>query len=165
MSDMKLKFGVVTEVDKRGRHKVKFPDENDLVSDWLPGSQDETVGTQSYKTFEIGTNVAVALDENASAGIVLTSFYADGDTPPAEQTGIWGRKFADGGEVWYDTNSGNLSLISSTSITVSVGGSSLTIDSSGIKIKGDVEIDGDLKVKGSTDLKSTKINGVTQTGS
>jgi len=95
--------GIVVAVDeKSGKVRVQFPDRDDLVSDWLPVMQEFCVGNQQYRLPDEQTQVAVLMDENYEAGVVLGAIYSDCDPPPVTNRDLYYRRFKDGTVIQYD---------------------------------------------------------------
>ncbi len=165
MRNAPFKFGIVSDLDaSKGRAKVTLPDENGISTAFLPIIQEETVNNPSSKTISIGSHVLVALDEKGNTGAIIGPYYPDGETPPAGEE-VWMRQMSDGGFIAYDPEAGSYHVKATSKIFLEVGGHHITIDGGGIRLKGNVSIEGNLNVSGATDLKATKINGIPQSGS
>ena len=162
MKNSPFKFGIVCD-EKNGRYKVHLPDEGGMPTVFLPVIQEETVSNQSSRGLAIGSHVAVLLDDAGNTGIIIGPYYEDGNTSPGDK-GMWIRRMSDGGVIVYDPGSGSFTVKATSTLHLEVSGNIITIDGSGIHITGDVTINGDLDVTGATDLKDTKINGITQVG-
>lgn len=152
---MVYKIGHITSVDPaKGLAKVKFDADNDIVSGWLPILQTNTLSNKESRTFDVNEHVVVMMDENCEDGVIMGAIYSDSDTPPGESgKDIWMKTFNNGTKIKVDR--------SSNEIEINVG-------SGKVKITGDVEIAGKLKV--SSDIESTtgsieaKVGEVTATG-
>lgn len=150
------KIGHITSVDpEKGFAKVKFEEDNNIVSDWLPVIQGNTKDNKDSKTFDINEHVVVLIDQNLEMGVILGAIYSSDNTPPGESgKDIWMKTFKDGTKIKYDRSGKELN------VEIASGGK--------IKLTGDVEITGKLKV--SSDIESTtgsieaKVGEVTATG-
>lgn len=82
-----LHFGVISEIDAPGcRARVHFQGD-DFVSDFLPVGQSGTLTDKGYKMYDVGEHVAVLMDENAEAGVILCAIFSEGEQPDAPATG------------------------------------------------------------------------------
>lgn len=97
------KRGIVEEVDAAtARVRVKFLEEQGLVSGWLEVLQTSTLGDRDYALPPKGCQVAVLLDDAEEAGCVLGAVYSQTDPPPATVATKRVVQFADGCRVEYD---------------------------------------------------------------
>ncbi|WP_300540311.1 phage baseplate assembly protein V [uncultured Nocardioides sp.] len=139
-----IRVGTVEEFDGgKAAVRVRWGPDDDSVSDWLPivqlGSKDVTIWAPPV----VGSQVTVLSEGGDTArGLVMPGPYA-GNAPD------------DRGEAVRLTMPG---------LDLEIAGGVATVTVSTAKFVGNVEVDGDLKVTGSTDLTSTKINGIEQAG-
>lgn len=127
------KTGLVVE-SKPGFARVQFPDLDGLVSDWLPTAQRKTSGDRDVSTLDKGTQVGCLLDEHFESGIVVGAVYSDADLSPTASGDVHHIAFSDGSFVEYD-RAGHM-------LTAKVGGCTVTVTGTGIKVTGgDVEAD------------------------
>jgi phage baseplate assembly protein V len=139
---------------------VTSPDRG-FQSGYLIALQRNTIGHQDYYVPVPGEAVWVLMQgKSLNRGLILGSAYTDGCPPPFNSTTVRGMKFADGSYIIYDTSgSGNYQLNLVGKVTATVGGSltatvsgAVTLKAPTIKLDGNVEITGTLKVDGVTTL-------------
>ena len=127
------KTGIVV-ASRSGFARVRFPDADGLVSDWLPVVYPKTLKDKSIWTLDAGEQVACLMDGWMEDGCIVGAIYSDADAPPAVGPGVFRTQFADGGAVEYDRDSGALAVnvMGNASITVSgsamIKAASATID-------------------------------------
>lgn len=77
--------GIVTRTEPAtGRVRVRFPDRDDVESWWLEVGQPKTLHDKVYWMPDVGEHVAVLMDENGEAGVVLCALYSSADPPPVD---------------------------------------------------------------------------------
>ncbi len=151
----KMKRGIVVE-GRGSQVRVQFDDSDGVISPWLDVAQGSTIGKQAFRRFKPGELVRCYMDRKGESGEVLHAIYNDENPAPADSDDVVHFVMPDGSSVVWEM--GKLTA-------TGVGGASVTLEGGKIMIDGDVEIGGNLKVAGETDLKNTKINGIPQVGS
>lgn len=166
--------GIVVAVDEQSaRVRVKFPDLDELVSDWLPVMQEFCVGNQAYRLPDIDTQVVCLMDARLEAGTVLGAIYSDADPPPVADIDLYYRRFLDGTIIQYDRQNhrlladvkGEVELIATGNTTATIGGTLVaevtgetTVTTPKCTINGDVVINGTLdtsgKITGGADIQA-----------
>lgn len=127
------KTGIVVNA-KPGFVKVRFPDLDDLVTDWIPTSHEATMGARSVRTMDIGTQVGCVMDEHFEDGQVIGARYSDADPSPVTDPNIVHQDWGEGAS--YDFNRATGTLV------VVLGGMTLTLSAAGLDIQGgDVKAD------------------------
>lgn len=148
-----IKRGIVVE-GRGGQVRVQF-ENDDAISPWLDVMQGTTSGAQVFRRPKPGSLVVCALDRNWESGTVLGATYSDTNPPPRDSDDVLAIVCDDGSRIDVDTSSGAVDIALSTGFKLAWSGTDLTIT-------GKVRIVDDLEVTGQTDLKATKINGITQ---
>lgn len=109
---MGLKFGVVCAVDAaRAVVRVKFADNEDLESWWLPVAAPFTLANKAYLLPQEGEHVACLMDENCEAGVVVGAIYSEADKPPVDEASKFHILFEDGTALEYDTKAHHLKAL------------------------------------------------------
>lgn len=144
---MKLRYGVISNVDySKGLAKVKF-EEDGIVSGWLslvvPGSKD----TKFSFPLAINEQVAVAMDEHLDRGVILGAFYHRGKQP-AITGGKFGVEFPGGNRVEFDPGSNKLTIVASGDVEIT----------GDVKITGDLTTTGKVEANGEVTAKKTSTN-------
>ncbi|MCG7518851.1 phage baseplate assembly protein V [Ruegeria sp. Ofav3-42] len=154
MQSDQMKRGIVVE-GRGSQVKVRFEDNDQVISGWLDVAQRSTAGMKVFTRPKPGSQVACLLDANRESGVVLGALYSDADPAPAGGDGTAHFEMPDGSTVIWE--GGTFSINHASGIVLSISGGKLVV-------QGDLEVTGDLTVTGQTDLKATKINGITQVG-
>jgi phage baseplate assembly protein V len=129
-----FKIGLVAEA-KPGFARVRFPDLDDLVSDWLPVAHGATLGNRQVSTLDVNSQVGCLLDDHFETGMVVGAIYSDVDAPPTTSGDETAYHFGQADKMVYDREAQVL--------TISVGGCTVTVDGDGITVTGgDVKADG-----------------------
>lgn len=149
-----FKRGIVVE-GRGAQVRVRWEDNDEAISGWLDVSQVASSGMKFYSRPAPGSLVACLVDQNRESGVVVGALYNDQDAAPADSAETLHMEMADGSVLSYA--GGVLTFAHAGGAVIEVAGSSVTIT-------GDCTLDGNLTVKGNTDLEDTKINGVTQVG-
>ncbi len=138
------KTGIVQEVnDSLVVARVLLPDEDNMVTWWLQIMQPKTFGDQYLWLPDVGQEVAVMMDEQFEAGIVIGSFYSEKNPPPKSGAGIFHVTFKDGAVIEYDRSAHLLKAI------LPEGGKGELTCPAGLTITADkTTINGDLAVNG-----------------
>lgn len=156
-----LKFGLVTEVDPATcRVKVRLPDMDGMVTDWLPVNQRKTQDDKTFDLPDIGEQATVLLDGRGEDGVVLGSTYSSVDKPPDNMTGdMTHRQYKDGAIFHYDREQHKATVIlpEGASIDVTVPGGVANIDMGGgtatIKATGGITLEGPVTIKGNLSVQ------------
>lgn len=136
-----LKFGVVTHVDPAtARVRVRFEDQDDTLSYWLPVLKPKTLQDKFYCLPDINEHVACLMDEHFEAGVVLGAIYSDADAPPVTNKDKTHIKFSDGTVIEYDRTTHKL--------TADIKGSAEIKATGNISITGDVVVTGNITATG-----------------
>ncbi len=149
-----MKRGIV--VDGQGsRVRVRFDDNDQMVSGWLDVVQRSTAGMKVFTRPKPGSQVVCLMDANREAGVVLGAVYSDADPAPTGNEGTVHFEMPDGSTVIWD--GGTFTINHASGIVLSIAGGRLVV-------QGNLEVQGDVSVTGQTTLANTSINGVNQLG-
>lgn len=110
-----FKNGVVEE-SKVGWARIRFPDVDDLVTQWLPVGFSKTQDDKEYWTLDEGEQVKCLMDDRLEDGVVLCAIYSEVDVPPTDNPEKKGILFKDGGMIEYDRETGVMTLKATTKI-------------------------------------------------
>lgn len=130
---------IVEAVDPAtARVRVRFPDADGMVSWWLEVLQQRTLGDRSYWMPDVGEAVAVLMDEQDEAGVVLGAIYSSADPPPVASADKRHTVHKDGAVFEYDraTHTWTVAVPAGGRIAISVGGASLVMDDAGVRLVG-----------------------------
>lgn len=133
--------GIVSAVDPAtARVRVRFPDADDMESFWLEVMQHRTLtgGDRAYWLPDPGEAVAVLMDEQDEAGLVLGAIYSTADPPPVTTADKHHVTHKDGAVFEYD-RAGHVLLVSVPAggrIELRVGGVSIVLDDAGVRVRG-----------------------------
>lgn len=98
-----FKTGVVTEVSTaKCAARVQFPDNDGVVSFWLPLLQHKSLKDRYYFVPDVNEHVACLLDDNGEAGVILGAIYSEADAPPVDSADKYHVTFEDGTILEYD---------------------------------------------------------------
>jgi len=129
-----LKFGIVTNVDPTTcRVRVKFADQGELISPWLPVLQQKTFQDKFYFLPDLNEQVACLMDERLEAGVVLGAIYSEADTVPVTSKDKFHVKFADGGSIEYDKINHKLTITGDVIVHGNITASGDVADQGGAK--------------------------------
>lgn len=133
--------GIVSAVDPAtARVRVIFPDADDMESYWLEVMQPRTLATgdRSYWLPDEGEAVAVLMDENDEAGVVLGAIYSTADPPPVTSRDKHHVVHKDGAVIEYDRAAHvyRVSVPAGGRLELSAGATSLVLDDNGASLKG-----------------------------
>ena len=143
-----LHKGYVTNIDNNGRVRVKFPELNGMVSDYLPVIKSHSKNDKDGNFLEIDEEVYCAMDEHCEDGIVLGAYNTDSSPLPINDRNKKYYTFSDGTHIEYDK--------STHTLTADVKGIA------NIKAK-TVVIDGDLIVNGNVSDKAGTMQKIRDT--
>lgn len=80
-----LKVGIVVEnLAKKGRIKVRFDDQDRVITRWIPTPHLNTLKDKHYHHIPKNTQVAVLMDDHMEDGLILASIYSDPDPVPVD---------------------------------------------------------------------------------
>lgn len=134
---MKLRFGIVSNVDNsKGLVKVKF-EEDGIVSGWISRVHGNTKGTKFSVPLDINERVVVAMDEHLERGVVLGAFYSKADAPSLTG-GKYGIVFPGNNKVEYDPGTNKLTVVASGNVDIT----------GNVKITGKLEVTGNIDANG-----------------
>lgn len=153
-----VRCGRITKVktDKSIAATVTYPDRA-FQSQYMVVLQRNTIGYQDQYVPVAGEAVWVLMQgKSLNRGLILGSAYTDGCPPPWNSQTIRGMMFPDGSYIIYDTaGGGNYQLNMAGKVTATVKGDlnatvngTTTLTCPTIKLAGNVEITGTLKVDG-----------------
>lgn len=133
--------GIVKAVDPAtARVRVEFPDADGMVSYWLEVAQRRTLaaGDRDYWMPDVGEAVAVLMDEQDEAGVVLGAIYSSADPPPVSSADKRHTVHKDGAVFEYDraTHTWTVSVPAGGRIAISIGGSSIVMTDAGVRVSG-----------------------------
>lgn len=98
-----MKIGVVTAVDSAtARCRVRFADQDNVESFWLPVLHHKTGQDKGYWLPDPGEHVCCLMDDNAEFGCILGAIYSDADQPPVNSQDKYHVRFKDGTWIEYD---------------------------------------------------------------
>jgi phage baseplate assembly protein V len=129
-----FRVGLVKQQDPQGaRVRVMFPDHDQMVSYWLPIVVFKSQDDKAYWLPDLGEQVVCMMDEYDEAGAVLGAIYSVADTPPVQSADKCHVSFKDGATFEYDrsTHKFAMSLPSGSTMSISLNGASIAIDTSG----------------------------------
>lgn len=146
--------GIVTELKASAAMvKVKFPDEDGMVSDWLPVLLPFTLGGRAYWLPRVNSQVVVLLDEHGEDGVVMGGIYSSADPAPSCNADAFHVELEDGTAITL--TAGKIIATTPGDIEATAGGN-LTANVSG---NASATIGGslDVQVSGSATLKAASI--------
>ena len=140
--------------DTRCNVRVQFLDKDGFVTKPIPVLQPGGLNSGSFYCPEVGDDVNVQFGPNGETGdaYVNGSFYNVGNPPPTTDPNDRRTRFKDGAVFNYNQESHILSIDTPGPITIKTSGpvtleaDTVTIKASKIRIEGEVEIEGSLKV-------------------
>lgn len=110
MNGFQLKYGIVSET-KKGFVRVKFEEDDGIVSDWLPVLVRRSKTDKESWQMEPNEHVVCLVDCYCEEGVCLGAIYNEEDTPdPGEAAGKFRKLFSDGTLIEYDKNSKKLTV-------------------------------------------------------
>ncbi|WP_310620880.1 phage baseplate assembly protein V [Flexibacterium corallicola] len=139
--------GMVKEV-KGGRIKVNFGDEDDNTSFWMSANQRGTGANKSWSMPNVGEQVNCLVDWDGEDGCVLGAVWNAEDKAPTSDNDLEHTVYASGLEVTVSRSSGNMTIKNAKNVvveakTITAKADSFTVEADSIKLKGNVEIEGD----------------------
>lgn len=131
------KRGIIVDRDPaKMRIKVRFDDEDGMVSAWIDVVAKSTKTTQTFMMPDIGEEVWCAMDAKGEDGCLIGSKYNDTTTPPHSSNEDIGLVWADG-YFHLNTGTGALTLVTSGPVKIiaaSIEFESATLTHNGIDI-------------------------------
>ena len=82
--------GIVAEIGENATVKVRLPEYDDLITDWLPVAQSLTLGAKCYTVPRVDTQVIVLPGQGIEDAIVIGAIYSKPDPAPFEDAAIIG---------------------------------------------------------------------------
>jgi phage baseplate assembly protein V len=132
-----FKNGIV-EDSKPGWAIIRFPDIDDLLTQWLPVVHSKTQDDKQFWTLDIGEQVKCLMDDRLEDGCILGAIYSEVDVPPTDDPDEYGVTFKDGAWFSYNRRTGLFTALImgdaiievGANLTAKVGGASF-VDSAG----------------------------------
>jgi phage baseplate assembly protein V len=153
-----LQFGTVSDVQvgagKLPRVRVRLPLYNNVRTMFLSVLVPKTHQDKCFWMPDIGEHVAILLDDDGVAGVVLGAIYSDGDLPPTNDANLFMTQFADGTILQYDRTAhkltatvlGDVVIAATGNASVSAGGS-LDLSGKTVTINGAIVLNGKVQIK------------------
>lgn len=95
--------GIVKQLDPaKARVKVLLPDEDQVLTDWLPVLMPFALGARAYWLPRQGSQVVVLLDEHGEDGVVMGALYSQTDPAPISAAKTLYIEAEDGTKVFVD---------------------------------------------------------------
>jgi phage baseplate assembly protein V len=82
--------GIVTEVGENARVKVRLPEFDDTVTDWLPVAQCLTFDAKCYAVPRVNTQVIILPGTGLEDAVVVGAIYSKPDPAPFDDAAIIG---------------------------------------------------------------------------
>lgn len=121
------KRGIIVDRDPaKMRVKVRFDDEDGMVSAWIDVLAKSTIGTQTFMMPAMGEEVWCAMDAKGEDGSIIGSKYNSQNPPPHSSNDDVGLVWA-GGFVHINTGSGAVTV--NTPGTVKIIASAIELES------------------------------------
>jgi phage baseplate assembly protein V len=137
-----------------GKVKVRLPDEDNMLTDWLPVGQSLTLGARSCRLPRKGMQVVVLLDEHGEDGVVLCGIYSQADPPPGTGELAIYLETEDGTKLSVDPDTQTVT-VDTPGHLVAVAGQDARVEAAQITLKGAVTVEGTLAVTEATTLQKT----------
>lgn len=128
--------------------RVRFPDLDNMVTDWLPVGQKKTLRDKEYWLPDEGEQVACMMDDNLEFGVIVCAIYSDADPPPVNSPDKCHKTFEDGTFIEYDRASHQLTVNVQGDVIVTAAGQ-VTVNSSGTQVNSDLHVNGNVTASGS----------------
>lgn len=118
-----LRFGHITEVNaSTGQARVKFGDEDNMVSYWLPISQSGTVDGKFMIPFRVNEHVWCIMDDNLEFGVIGGAIYDKSNSPEGGDNDKTSVQFAGSLRVEYNRNTKTLSIGGTGDLNIDING-------------------------------------------
>lgn len=137
-----FKNGIV-EDSKPGWAIIRFPDIDDLLTQWLPVVHSKTQDDKQFWTLDIGEQVKCLMDDRLEDGCILGAIYSEVDVPPTDDPDEYGITFKDGAWFSYNRRTGLFTALIIGDAIIEVG-ANLSVKVGG---KADVDVAGNLFAK------------------
>ena len=147
--------GLVEDI-KGHKVRVRIPDLDNFLTDWLPVAQALTMGARLWLMPRQGAQVGVLLDDNAEDGMVICGRYSDSDPAPDRDPLVIYLETEDGTMVEIDPTAKTVKLDAAGDVLVTAKGK-VEITAGGtmsLKAAGEVTIESGAHIK----LKAPKID-------
>ena len=138
---MTLSFGIVTNRDPLSHKvRVKFPDEDNMVSYWIPVIVPFSQDNKSYHIPDVGELVVCLFsDKGNEQGCCLGTVYNSKDIPAENDGDVFAIEFKDGAKIAYNRRTHQLDAI--------IPGEAI-ISATAVKLTGNLEVTGDITASG-----------------
>jgi len=101
---------------------VKFPDEDNIVSDWLPVCVPFALGAKAYWLPRVGSQVVALIDEHGEDGVIMGAIYSDVDVPPVDAAKTLHIVTEDGTKIEIDPEASTVTVDTPGKIIATAGG-------------------------------------------
>jgi phage baseplate assembly protein V len=146
--------GIVKQVDAaQAKVKVLLPDEDGLMTDWLPVLVPGTLGLKVYRLPRKESQVVVLLDECGEDGAVLGCLYSKADPAPANAAQLVYMELEDGTKIQVDPVAKLVKVETPGSVEIKASGH-VNAEAPTITLKGSVTVDGTLAVTQAASLQA-----------
>lgn len=140
--------GLVRQVDPaRHRVKVELPDEDHLLTDWLPVITRLSMGARSSVLPRVGSQVVVLLDEFGEDGVVLGGIFSATDPAPGGDALLIRLDLEDGSVITLDPTQGVMTVDTPGRLVARAGGDVQVV----------TQANATLTATGNVDVQATKI--------
>jgi phage baseplate assembly protein V len=114
--------GIVIAVDgAKAKLRVRLPDEDNIITDWLPMAVPFALGAKVYWLPRVSSQVVVLLDENGEDGIVLGALYSTPDPAPVSDPKLFYVETEDGTKIKVDPTASTVLIDTPGDVTVHAG--------------------------------------------
>lgn len=149
-----LKIGIICEVDPpNGRAKVKYEENDGMVSPWLFIAVRNTSDNKEQLWFDENEHVVCLMADDMRTGVIIAAIYDNNNTPQNASQDLWVKEFSDGTKISYDRSSHQMK-IEGQDLEAEINCKTLHVTSTDndVSITSDVTINGDLSVTGALDV-------------
>ena len=138
--------GIVKQLDPaKARVKVLLPDEDQILTDWLPVLMPFALGAKAYWLPRQGSQVVVLLDEHGEDGVVMGALYSQADPAPVQSETLVYLEMEDGTKITLDPDAQTVTVDTPRHLIAKAGQDAL-VEAPTITLKGSVTVDGTLTV-------------------
>lgn len=146
--------GIVKQLDPaKARVKVVLPDEDQVLTDWLPVLLPFALGAKAYWLPRLESQVVVLLDEHGEDGVVMGALYSQADPVPISAAKTLYIEAEDGTKVSIDPVA-HLVTVDTPGTIQAKAGQAATVEAPSITLKGAVAVDGTLSVSQAATLQA-----------